>query len=106
MGRKKTTFQWEQGDDDVTETEELPPARAAHKREEQEIKEIVKHLLALPTNTFASLPVSDALKDGLTEARRLRAKRKGKSGYRRHLLVIASIIREEGKDALQQALDL
>lgn len=105
MGRKKTTFQWEQGDDDITEEEEHPSARATQKREEQEIKELVKYLLALPPSRLASLPVSDALKDSLAEARRLRAKRKGKSGYRRHLLVIASILRDEGTEALERALN-
>ena len=105
MGRKKTTFQWEQGDDDLPEEEEAPSARATHKREENERKELVKHLLALSKSDRAALPLSDLLRESLEEAHRLRAKRKGKSGYRRHLLVIASILRDEGTDALQEALN-
>ena len=103
MGRKKTTFQWER---DSTEEEE-PEVRASRgqaKREEQARKELIKRLLVLKSGERAGLPMSEELQEALDEALRLHAKRKGKSGYRRQLLQIASLLRFEDVAAIEVGL--
>ena len=102
MGRKKTVFQWER---DGTEEEPVErTSRGQSKREESARKELIKRLLDLNAGERAALPMSEELQDALDEALRLRAKRRGKSGYRRQLLQIASLLRFEEVDAIEAGL--
>ena len=94
MGRKKTTFQCQQGDDDNEGFESSRRNKSQLKREESARQDVVKQLVSMPQAQRAALAITDELKAALQTAVQLRAKRKGKSAYRRQLLVIASLLRD------------
>ena len=103
MGRKKTVFQWERDAPVREEVERV--SRGHHKRDEQSRKALLKRLLNLGAGERAALPMSEELQEAFDEALRVKEKKRGKSGYRRQLLHIASLIRAEDAAAIEAALD-
>ena len=106
MGKKTTRFQWER---DAPETDEEdnsppPPSRAQLKREERQLKQLVKQLLELGDGQIQRLPISEDLQEALIDAKRLLEKTSGRSGYRRQLLRVAGLLRVEEIDAVKAAL--
>lgn len=103
MSKRKTAFQWQRDEPELEPNER--PSRGEHKREVQARKELVKQLLSLSQGHREALPLSEELQEALEEALRLKEKRRGKSGYRRQLLLIAGLIRTEDVPAIQTALE-
>jgi len=103
MGKKKTEFQWQRGEEDTERVQR--PSKGSRKREEQARKELVKRLLALSVGQRAGLPLSDAMQSGLEEADRLSLRGSGRSGYRRQLLHLAGLLRSEDCDGILTAID-
>jgi len=103
MGRKKTVFQWdsEKSEEDVEER----PSRRSLKREDNEHKTLVKALVALKPDQWASLPMSDACREELAETYRLKTKKGVRGGLRRQMLRMAAVLRDEDIEAIQQAME-
>ena len=103
MGRKKTRFQW---DSETAEEDALElPSRRELKREDNRYKAAVKSLLALKTERWAELPLSDESHQALLEARRLKQKGNVRGGLRRQVNRVATVLRQDDLEAILAALE-
>lgn len=102
MGRKKTEFEWER---DAPEPEVVErPSRGQLKRDEKELKQFVKQLIDAGPGRWKKLPISEEFLEALVDAHRLQQKKSGRSGFRRQLLRIGSLLRIEDIEALRAHL--
>lgn len=87
---------------DIDEEEIIYVSKSEMKREAQRMHDLGKILTELNAERRAQLPISDMLKQALTENTRL----KSHEAKRRHLNYVAKIIWREDIDAIHAALDL
>jgi ribosomal 50S subunit-associated protein YjgA (DUF615 family) len=104
MAKKKQGFQWHR-DQQEAKVEDRPSRRDL-KQEENERKLLVKALLAVGPTGWVALPMSDALRDGLDELRRLHSKGKVRGGLRRQVLRVAALLRDEDVQAITDAMGI
>lgn len=83
-----------------SERELAPPSRAQKKRDLEKLRQFGKTLMELPPGKFAKLPLPEALRSALVEARRL----SDNNARRRQLQFIQAVLEQE--DSLQIRLDL
>ena len=102
MGRKKARFQWDSAEEE-TDGETIPSRRQL-KDQDNEYKKVVKQLLALPHDQLRDLPLSDAVRDALMEARQLKTRKNVKGGLRRQIQRVGTLLRYDDLEAVQTAL--
>jgi ribosomal 50S subunit-associated protein YjgA (DUF615 family) len=102
MARKK--FQWSrEGEDDeegevhFTERDN----RTELNRAKDKLFSTVKELVDMKAERRNQLPLTDDVREAITEAIRIKNKGKVRGGFRRQLLFVAKVIREEDQESLE-----
>ena len=109
MARKK--FQWSrEGEDD--EEGEVHFTERGNRTEANRAKDklfsTVKELVEMKAERRNQLPLSEDVKDAVNEAIRIKNKGKIRGGFRRQLLFVAKVMRQEDEEsieALYRAID-
>lgn len=105
MARKK--HQWTRSDDspdgELHYTERA--TWASQKQASREIADLSKELVRLKAERLDMLPLSEALRDAIDEAHRLKRKGSVRGGMRRQMLFIASVIRKEDPADMIELID-
>ena len=95
MARKK--HQWTRGEDapegELHYTERA--TWASHRKASRQVADLAKELVRLKTERLEQLGLSEALRDAIDEAHRLKRKGSVRGGMRRQMLFVASVIRSE-----------
>ncbi|MAX55259.1 MAG: hypothetical protein CL537_07090 [Alcanivoracaceae bacterium] len=76
-------------------------SKSEQKRDDLALQELGQSLMALKQTELDRLPLSDALKKGLEEARRITSN----EARRRHSLYIGRLVRESNSEQIVQALE-
>lgn len=102
MARKK--FQWSrEGEDD--EEGEVHFTERGNRTESNRAKDklfsTVKELVDMNAERRGRLPLSDDVKEAITEAIRIKNKGKVRGGFRRQLLFVAKVMRQEEDESLE-----
>jgi ribosome-associated protein len=87
----------------MTQTENdapLPPSKSARKRAAHALQELGRQLVEMRAAERQQLPLSDALREAIAEAHRLRSR----SAMARQLQYIGKLMRDEDISALEVAL--
>ena len=103
MGKKKAKFQWSRDEDNPEGVVHIKERRT-WSDQDQSNKRIIALALALSKlkpEKIAKLTLEQDLKDTLEEALRLRNKGV-KGGMRRHMLLLASVIRDQEPEDLER----
>ena len=87
--------------DPVPDQAPAPPGRSAMKRQARRTTELGARLIALPPQELRPLPLSDAARHAIEEARGITAN----VAARRQMLYVGKLLRGEDTDAIQAALD-
>ncbi|MEE3321735.1 MAG: ribosome biogenesis factor YjgA [Pseudomonadota bacterium] len=80
--------------------DDLYTSKSEQKRDDLALQELGQTLMALKQGELDRLPLSDALKKGLEEARRITSN----EARRRHSLYIGRLVRESDSDQIEKAL--
>ncbi|MEK6749282.1 MAG: ribosome biogenesis factor YjgA [Pseudomonadota bacterium] len=78
----------------------LPPSKSALKRAAEELQDLGKQLVAMQESRLAELPLPDALRSAIAEAKRIKAR----EGLRRQMQYVGRLMRELDIEPLRQAL--
>lgn len=85
---------------DTGDGEALPPSKSARKREAHALQALGGRLVHMRVEVLATLPLSEALREALDEARHMRSR----GALARQLQYIGRLMRHEDVAALQAAL--
>lgn len=80
--------------------EDLGPSKSAVKREAHAAQKLGEGLVKLDAEALDTLPVSDRLRDAITEAQRIRAR----GARKRQMQYIGRLMREEDVEAIEAGL--
>jgi ribosome-associated protein len=86
--------------EEYEEFEELGKSKSQVKRELQELHALGKKLVELPDKHLEQVPVSDALRDAISAAKKMKL-----TALKRQLKFIAGLMQEEDEIAILAALD-
>lgn len=104
VGKKKAKFQWSRDEDNPEGVVHIKE-RQTWADQDQSNKRITALALALSKLKLEKmdlLTLEDDLRDTLLEAHRIRNKGRVKGGMRRHMLLLASVIRDQEPEDLER----
>lgn len=104
---KKTKFQWTRDDENPEGVVHIAERRtwADQKKESKRISALALALSKLKPEKRAKLTLDEDVRDVLDEAYRLRTEGKARSGLRRYMLHVTSVIRKLDPEVLSALFD-